>query len=53
MEREKRDVAESADVQAPPKKPYHPPQVIIHGTVEDITQAIGGAPTDGLGGSIL
>lgn len=35
------------------KKPYIAPQLIIHGDVEEITKSLGGAGSDGQGGSQL
>jgi hypothetical protein len=34
-----------------PRKPYAAPRLLVHGTVEKITQNPDGAATDGLGGS--
>jgi len=31
----------------PPKKPYAPPQLVVHGTIQDITKNLGGAGADG------
>ncbi len=49
MEPQKNEVPEQ------PKKPYTPPQLTVHGNVEQITQGVAGNPTDGLitAGSIL
>lgn len=35
------------------KKVYCTPRLIAHGDVREITKAAGGAPTDGLAGSIV
>jgi len=35
-----------------PKKLYAAPELTVHGTVEEITQYIGGNPTDQFGGSV-
>jgi hypothetical protein len=34
-----------------PKRPYATPRLVVHGTVETITQSPGGAHTDGIEGS--
>jgi hypothetical protein len=34
-------------------KPYSKPQVIVHGNLEEITQALGSGSKDGLTGSLL
>lgn len=35
------------------KKPYVPPMLIVHGSIETLTQAVGLAGNDGLTGSRL
>jgi hypothetical protein len=42
-----------AGVQQTNPKPYSKPQVTIHGSLEEITQAIGTGTKDGLSGSTL
>jgi hypothetical protein len=38
-------------VQAPLRKPYATPRLMVHGTVEEITRSIGTKGTDGVIGS--
>jgi hypothetical protein len=36
-----------------PRKPYHPPRLIVHGRIEEITAAAGFTNSDGVIGSSL
>lgn len=45
--------SKNGDVKEQPKKPYHTPELTVHGTVEQITQALGSGMKDGLTGSFL
>ena len=43
-------LTESSPSGAAPKKPYSPPQVVVHGTVAELTLKLGSNPDQG-GGS--
>ena len=45
------DAAPSENAAGEEKRAYAPPSLVKHGTVEEVTQAVSGANTDGLGGS--
>jgi hypothetical protein len=51
MESAKKDPLAKPEAPEQPKRPYQTPQLVRHGTVEEITQAFGVGPVDGLGGS--
>jgi hypothetical protein len=48
-DRTKADAASTPE----PKKPYVAPKLIKHGSVEQITQALGSGTKDGLSGSAI
>ena len=52
MDTEAKQNAPSDDAK-PAKQPYEVPRLIVHGTIEQITGALGGSPTDGLFGSTI
>ena len=52
MDTEAKQNAASDDAK-PGKQSYEVPRLIVHGTIERITEAVGGAATDGLGGSLI
>lgn len=43
--------SETRETQQQDKKPYSPPELTVQGSLETITQAVGGAVTDGIAGS--
>jgi hypothetical protein len=52
MEDQRKDMLEQKEMEDRPKKPYTAPQLTVHGDVEQITQAIGPGPRDGIVGSL-
>ena len=51
MELERRELPEE-EVSGEPKKSYKSPELMVHGTVGQITKDLGTVPTDGVLGSI-
>lgn len=49
----KQGQSKDGDVKEQPKESYHTPELSVHGTVEQITQALGTGMKDGLTGSFL
>lgn len=52
MKPDKKDPPEGERAEQQAKKPYVAPQMTVHGTVAEITQAINPGSADGLGGSL-
>ena len=53
MKDKRKDVILEEEAKDLPKKPYTTPNLTVHGTVENITQALGPGNKDGLSGSAI